>query len=149
MQVQKVTGGPAEKVIQSDVKDPTGKSPRLSFGVKVPWKVEVEGDITKCHCKYIDKGTVGYKFVLHGPNTPTVTKNPTSVDGINDPIPCSYSEDLPGAFFTGTFPATGSADVTILYDLKMTLVCEDDDKAGTKSDSVTLNGRYFNKGVKW
>ena len=146
---KKVTGGPAEKTIGSRYQDSKGKDPGLQFGLKVPWKVEVEGDITKCHCKYTDKGTIGHTVAFHGQGAPTVSEKPASSDKTTDPIPCSYSADRPGPHFTGTFPSTGSADVTIDYDITMTLVCEDEDKAGTKSDTVTLKGSFSDKNVKW
>jgi hypothetical protein len=125
--------------------------PGVQFGLQVPWKVEVDGDINKCKCKYIDDGKMGYEVKFGPPISQVMRSKPEPVPSEPREIPCRYSLDRPGPHLNTDpeLPSTGFAEVTIDYALTMTLICEDEGGGGTKSASVKLEGRYYGRKVEW
>lgn len=140
----RVVGGPAAEQVSGQflpgVPPPGGGPNTLLLGVKVPWKVTVSGDPSKCRCRYIDDGVISGELN----STPFEAPFPHV---IKDPIPCTYSEDQPG-FELGVGPS-GSLSYALRYQLSVTLVCEDEDGSGSVSDTVNIDALFMGGDLRW
>lgn len=139
---QSVKGGP----FQDRITQVPGNAPNtISVGVNVPWKVTVEGDITKCHCKYIDNGNIWGQVHFHG--GPTLEQNKPFPNVVTDPISCTYPNDRPG--FELGVPASGSLSYVIRYQLSVSLVCQDEVGSGSASDTVNIDALFMGGNLRW
>jgi len=136
-----VKGGPFEDRITHVSTRPNG----LSVGVNVPWKVTVDGDITKCRCKYLDNGNIWAQIHFHG--GPTLDQNKPFPNVVTDPIPCTYTNDRPGVDLG--VPASGSLSYVIRYQLSVTLTCQDEVGSGSTSDTVNIKALFMGGNLTW
>ena len=138
-----VKGGPFEE----RVTQVPGNAPNtISVGVNVPWKVTVEGDINKCHCRYYDNGDIWAQVHFHG--GPTLERYENYPAVVHDPIPCAYKNDRPGLILG--VPPSGSLSYVLRYNLTMTLVCSDEgSEEPSASDSVTVNALFMGGNLTW
>jgi hypothetical protein len=133
-----VKGGPfTDKILQG------GSQPgvnQASLTVGVNWKVKVEGDATKCHCRYIDNGNIGTIFYFNHGNSPG--KDQSFANKVTDSMPCKDYDDYPGAYFAMNLP---DFTYSMRYNLSVTFECEDEDRSGKISDTVNINALFMGR----
>jgi len=132
---KKVKGGPVSDRVYPG--GPLGTTIRLTL--IVPWQVEVTGDASKCHCRYIDDGSITATFFFRSQQIQEKTK---SFPYVVTPLqPCESFQDYPGVYEIP--PNWPDFSYSLRFNIKVTYECQDEDYSNTISDTVNVNGLYI------
>jgi len=130
-----VKGGPPSDRIIHGSYQPGLTQPSLT--IPVPWTIDVEGDATKCHCRYIDNGYIS--AVLYLDDGRTIENFQPFFGSVTEPWPCEDYTDRPGAYF----PEGMDFTYALRFNLSVTFECWDEDWSRRISDTVDVNGLFM------